>query len=265
MDRFSEKQFKKLEKQEAKFLKPKPINVVTQTIDSIEEKIPVGLRVNLEAAFYQAFKLVFSKGNLLIEKTFNKEKHQIEFEIRDYRYDKNQKKQAMREFKKNSASSRLAVTGATAAEGALLGVLGIGLPDIPVFMGVLLKGIYETAMNYGFSYEDQGERYLILLLLEAAVSDDENKLKINKQADAAMADLEAGILTAWPLEEQMKKTSQALAADMLCAKFIQGLPVVGMIGGVANASYFIRITSYADMKYKKRYLLKKQQMGIKSN
>ena len=30
---------------------------------------------------------------------------------------------------------------------------GFGLPDIVLFIGTLLKGIYETALNYGFDTE----------------------------------------------------------------------------------------------------------------
>jgi len=43
---------------------------------------------------------------------------------------------------------------------------------------------------------------------------------------------------------------------MLCLKFIQGLPVVGAIGGAANVIYDKKILNYAELKYQKRYLLK---------
>ena len=42
-----------------------------------------------------------------------------------------------------------------------MGVLGIGLPDIPVFTGMILKNIYETALQYGYSYESREEKYFI--------------------------------------------------------------------------------------------------------
>ena len=41
-----------------------------------------------------------------------------------------------------------------------MGVLGIGLPDIPVFTGMILKNIYETALQYGYSYESREENIL---------------------------------------------------------------------------------------------------------
>ena len=51
-----------------------------------------------------------------------------------------------------------------------MGVLGIGLPDIPVFTGMILKNIYETALHYGYSYESREEKYFILLLIQGAIS-----------------------------------------------------------------------------------------------
>lgn len=34
-------------------------------------------------------------------------------------------------------------------EGVGLGLLGIGLPDIPLFTAVILKSVYEIALSYG--------------------------------------------------------------------------------------------------------------------
>ena len=45
---------------------------------------------------------------------------------------------------------------------------------------------------------------------------------------------------------------------MLTAKFIQGIPIVGAIGGVVNYSIIKRIGEYASLKYKKRYLNRKK-------
>jgi hypothetical protein len=43
---------------------------------------------------------------------------------------------------------------------------------------------------------------------------------------------------------------------MLLLKFIQGLPVVGIVGGAANPVYYSKIMKYVQLKYRKRYLLK---------
>ena len=41
---------------------------------------------------------------------------------------------------------------------------------------------------------------------------------------------------------------------MLLLKFIQSLPVVGMIGGMGNPVYYHKVMKYAGLKYRKRYL-----------
>ena len=42
-------------------------------------------------------------------------------------------------------------------------------------------------------------------------------------------------------------------------KFLQGIPVVGAVGGLYDAVYMKRINDYANLKYKKRFLLKKKK------
>lgn len=58
--------------------------------------------------------------------------------------------------------------GITAAEGTLLGILGIGIPDIPVFIGVILKTVYEICVNYGFDYKSKSEKAFILNIICAS-------------------------------------------------------------------------------------------------
>jgi len=40
-----------------------------------------------------------------------------------------------------------------------MGAFGVGLPDIPVFVGVVLKSVYEVALNYGYRYDTPEEKY----------------------------------------------------------------------------------------------------------
>ena len=60
------------------------------------------------------------------------------------------------------------------------------------------------------------------------------------------------------LTEQIKNTADAFAMDMLLVKFIQGLPIAGILGGVSNPIYYKRIMNYVQLKYHKRYLLSKK-------
>ena len=46
---------------------------------------------------------------------------------------------------------------------------------------------------------------------------------------------------------------------MVVLKFIQGLPVVGILGGAGNPAYYRRVMKYAELKYRRRYLLELQK------
>lgn len=56
---------------------------------------------------------------------------------------------------------------------------------------------------------------------------------------------------------QIEKTSGILANEMLYLKFIQGIPVVGIAGGISDVIYQKKITDYAVLKYKRRFLMKR--------
>ena len=134
--------------------------------------------------------------------------------------------------------------------------MGIGLPDIVLFISVILRGTYETAVQYGFAYDVPEERMYILKLLETSMSKGESWTVHNAEIDNYFIP-ESGVQET-EIQEQIKCTADAFAVDMLLAKFIQGLPVVGMIGGISNPVYYRRIMYYVQLKYRKRYLLKKK-------
>ena len=46
---------------------------------------------------------------------------------------------------------------------------------------------------------------------------------------------------------------------MLVLKFIQGLALVGVLGGAANPVYYRRVLNYVQLKYHKRYLYQKKE------
>ena len=61
------------------------------------------------------------------------------------------------------------------------------------------------------------------------------------------------------LQEQIRQTADVFAVDMLLAKFVQGVPVAGILGGICNPVYYRRILNYVQLKYQKRYLLQKRE------
>ncbi len=78
------KQLKAIDKKEKRILKrrKKPLR------EKIQDKIPEKLKDTLELAFYKSFKLVFEKGHIYIEKTYNKDKLQLEYDLNNYALEK---------------------------------------------------------------------------------------------------------------------------------------------------------------------------------
>ena len=62
--------------------------------------------------------------------------------------------------------------------------------------------------------------------------------------------------TAFLRTSLMQQASHALSSELLYMKFLQGIPIAGIIGGVYDAVYLKRIADYVDMKYKRRFLEK---------
>lgn len=222
----------------------------------IEEKIPAKLEATLEAAFYKAFLLIFEKGTAVIEKTFKGEELQLEFQVNDFRVSKKPTKRSLRKLESAGKKSKLLNSAVTTVEGVGLGALGIGIPDIPVFLGMLLKGLYETAASYGYDYNRKEEQILILRMISAGLAEGEEKRKADRRVEEWLGFAEGGEV--FSFEEEVKRASAALSDAMLMAKFIQGLPLVGAAGGISNPLVYQKVCGYAAVKYKKRYLVAKR-------
>ena len=53
--------------------------------------------------------------------------------------------------------------------GGLMGALGIGLPDVPIFLGAVFKTLFEISLRFGYPYDTQPEQIYQMLLICAAV------------------------------------------------------------------------------------------------
>ena len=164
-----EKELKYIEKQERKLQKQAMASDKSWK-SAIESLIPEKIYVNLRAAFATAFNIIFEKGVDVIEKTYSKERLVKEFETKDSAVDDIQTRRELRKFRHNVSSSKRWKSIVTTAEGVGLGVLGIGLPDIVLFIGFILQSIYEVALRYGYDYNKPEERLLILKMMSAAIA-----------------------------------------------------------------------------------------------
>lgn len=248
-----EKEQKKVEKDEREFLN-KQLNREDSKLNTfLEDKVPAGLQSTLDSAFAKAFHTVFEKGTDFIEKTYRKEEIEKDYKVNAYAAQVKENRKNLKAFSKKASGagrSNLLISGVS---GIGMGVLGVGIPDIVVFTSLMLRSVYEISLNYGFDYKDTEEKKFILLLIQGAVSHDTKLLKINHELNYYM---EHGTFeSAIHLEECIKETAACLSKELLYMKFLQGIPVVGAVGGAYDVIYMKQVNKYAELKYRRRFFL----------
>ena len=253
-----EKEWKAVEKQESRLQRAfvKARNPVWKA--AISDKIPQKVYTGLESTFCKGFSLVFNQGRGIIEKSYSRETLQQDHTIRDFAVQLKGGRKELKAVHKSAKRSDSLNMVVTTAEGVALGALGIGMPDIVLFISTLLKGVYETALNYGFDYTLPEEQYMILNMMAASLITGEERIEWDDMIDGMIVEMPHNVSQS-VLEEQIRETASVFAMDMLILKFIQGLPVVGILGGMANPIYYNRVLKYVQLKYRKRYLLKQMK------
>ena len=249
-----EREQQRLETEERRYMRRRREEKPSALNAFLEEKIPDALQDTLDAAFAKAFTLIFEKGTGLIEKTYDKalleeqchEDQQTILQRQDWR--------SLREVKKRAGSGGLKNKVLSGAVGIGMGAIGVGIPDIPVFTGFLLKSVYEMALRYGFRYDTEEEKYFVLLIIQGALCPWEDLEKIEREIDAfSQTEL---LPLYYSRAGQIRSASQVLSKELLYMKFLQGTPFVGIIGGAYDVVYMKRVTEYAELKYRRRFYLK---------
>ena len=281
-------EWKALEKKEERFITAARHQKEPLLNWKLERFVPEKLEDTLNLAFYKAFELIFNRGTSIIEKTYRKEDMENTYKINAYAAGLKESRKTMKAFSREAGKNKVRNLAAAGAGGIGLGALGIGLPDIPLFTGMVLKSIYETAISYGFSYDTAEEQCYILKLISTALSRGDAAESGNRSLDAMGRLIRTGTplsetaLSGTPLSgtfagqdglaalpggpeshdtaslctSLMQQASHALSSELLYMKFLQGIPIAGIIGGMYDAVYLKRIADYADMKYKRRFLEK---------
>ena len=95
-------------------------------------------------------------------------------------------RRALRAFGRDAAVSKGFNMAVSAVEGVGMGILGMGIPDIPLFLGVLFRVFYEIALSYGFSDDTDEEQIFILKLIQTAVSHDRELAEGNMELNLWM-------------------------------------------------------------------------------
>ncbi|MBR2045114.1 MAG: EcsC family protein [Agathobacter sp.] len=255
-----EKEWAKLEKDEYTYL-DKNLNKEDSKLNQfLSDKVPKGLQQTLDSAFAKAFQLVFEKGTDIIEKSYKKEDIEKEFAINSYAANVKENRKNLKAFSKKASGAGRANLLFSGVSGVGMGLLGIGIPDIVVFTSLMLRSVYETSLHYGFGYDTEEEKKFILLLIQGAVCHDTNLLRINNELNAY---IETGSFSREvKLEDCIKKAAAALSKELLYMKFLQGIPLVGAVGGAYDVIYMKQINKFAELKYRRRFLEGKKCGGI---
>ena len=253
-----EKEWEDLLKKESKFAEKRQAGPTSVLINKLDRFVPEKLSGTLNAAFFKGFEMIFEKGTGVIEKTYNKQQKEKDFQINTYAAELGADRKSVRKFTKQAKSAKATNLLVSTVEGVGLGLVGAGIPDIPLFIAMLLKSVYEIALSYGYRYDTEEEKVFILRMIQVAMLDDEAFLEANMEfndlIDQIVADGDS--LEGYRVDKigQMRATSEALSAEMMYTKFLQGTMIIGMAGGIFDPIYINRISDYAVLKYRRRFL-----------
>lgn len=221
--------------------------------------VPEGLASRLEEAFIKAFGAVLSGGTGLIERTYSRERLELEYRAREYRTRLLPTKKNIRESSRQARRKAALAAAAAGVEGAGLGLLGIGLPDIPLFLAALFRSLYTICLQYGIDYERPEEKELLLEMIEVSLLDGESfgsrDAALNRRLYRMAGETQGRKQKPSVSDEAVRRAAGALSGELLYMKFLQGVAVIGVIGGAYDSIYMRRITKYAALKMERRYLL----------
>lgn len=243
-----EKEYKSLLKKEIKYLKKQSVQKDNLVNKNVKDKVPENLEKTLDTAFEKAFILVFNKGTKLIEKTYNKEKVKEKHITNKETLNQRSSKKNIKNYLKTPNSSNMKNILFTGISSTTLGVLGIGLPDIPLFISLIIKNLQEISLSYGFEYKEEKEKIFMLMIVEGALSHDDIydvNSKINQFVDGKYT---------ISFDEQIQKSATKLSMELLYLKFLQGIPIIGSVSGFYDSKYMKQISDFAKLKYQQRFL-----------
>lgn len=248
------KEWIKVEKQEQVFLQKRMKKTDSKLNQFLGKKVPENLQATLDAAFSKAFYVVFEKGTDIIEKTYNREELQKTYKINEYTAQVRENRKSLKAFSRKAVGAGSVNFLLSGVSGVGLGFLGIGIPDIVLLTGFMLKSIYEIALNYGFDYQEEKEKEFILLVIQGALSYGNDLKRINEELNLFME--RGSYQKEINMDDSIKETAECLSKELLYMKFLQGVPVVGAVGGAYDAIYMKQIVTYAELKYRRRFYLK---------
>ncbi len=225
--------------------------------EKVNAKIPKKIKSKLDGAFQKAFSLIFSKGSKYIKKTYSEKKMQDQHEFDKRFAHAAGNALSIRSFQGTSRRKALIDGLMALGNGAGLGFLGRGIISIPMFVSIAFRNTYQTAACYGFPSESPKEQFLMLLMMEAALSTGEDAEEADDMVEETMEliDFQEFNIQDSFIQKEIESVSKALSDRILYLKALQVIPIFGGIIGLTDVHFFHKIHKYIDIKYRKRFLL----------
>ncbi|MCT4585252.1 MAG: EcsC family protein [Peptostreptococcaceae bacterium] len=177
---------------------------------------------------------------------------EIKRRYKSYEVDKNfsliKYKNITNDSKKLRNSKNLICT----CEGIFVGFMGITtvIADIPVFLKIINDLILQIKNSYGFSYDDEFEKYIKIKFLQFYFIKD---IKILNEIFYILENRD--YIKKFDLKEEVFSCAKLIANSIFVARSIQSIPVAGsLVGGVYNLKTIKDIGTIADLIYKKRFI-----------
>lgn len=258
-----QKEWSKVVKQEQSYLQKRVEKKDSRMNQLLEKKVPGKLQAALNQTFLKAFYSMFEIGTDVIEKTYNRDELEKEYKINDYIAQLRENPKTLKSFSRKAARAGNVNLLLSGVSGVGLGLLGVGIPDIVLFTGLLLKCVYEIALDYGFEYESEEEKQFILLLIRGALSYGEELQEINKELNQY---IQTGKYSSEiDIYDGVKAAAGCLSKELLYMKFLQGIPLVGAAGGAYDVVYMKQVVTYAELKYRRRFYVKRMNEQAKED
>lgn len=241
-----------LRRQETQFIQKHVVVSPSPLEQTLGRFVPGQLQATLKTAFRKAFALVFTKGDPVLSVLSGTRKRLAAAQPALETARSSPTRHNLNILAHRAGRSKTLNLLLSSVEGVSTGLFGIGIPDIPLFLSVALKTVYEIAASYGFSSASDQEKCLILRIIQISLSQGQELCDGNRALDRMLAAPES---LPQDLDTQLNITSDALAYELLYWKFLQGTAVVGVAGGLSDVACLRRISSYAGLKYRRRFLL----------
>lgn len=272
--RVQQKRLHKLERKEQQLLEPREPSLAARKVSELTEPVREKLKEKLpskaadaaaqsmeksaellERAFEKSFDLVLEKGSGLIGRMCGEKKKLERYEAFA------QKPLSGWELTRLGCEAAMGASANmvfSSVQGGAMGALGIGLPDVPIFLGAVFKTLFEISLRFGFPYHLPQEQVYQMLLICAAVGEEHERRRAVADADQTAQEIRMGAVLTIDREEAKRRAAHALCSAALTGKLVQGTPIIGVYGGFRNGVLLRQIGSMAALKYQQRLLRERQ-------